>query len=87
MSDSFQQTLVDSEASTFHFGKKPMNKSTAWRPYFCTASTNKNHEKLCVTGRETPASSAASRFDFGNHFACTRGNPGRTCALQRKNAV
>jgi hypothetical protein len=29
--DSLLQTHVDSEASTFHFGKQPMNKSTVWQ--------------------------------------------------------
>jgi hypothetical protein len=29
-SDSFRQSLVDSEAPAFHFGKERMNKSTAW---------------------------------------------------------
>jgi hypothetical protein len=31
---SLLQTHVDSEASTFHFGKQPMNKSTVWQVGF-----------------------------------------------------
>jgi len=29
--DSFRQSRVDTEASTFHFGKERMNKLTVWR--------------------------------------------------------
>jgi hypothetical protein len=44
--DSFRQSRVDSEASTFQIGKEPMNKLTVWRlfsAFYRIAAPNMKH--------------------------------------------
>jgi hypothetical protein len=58
--DSFRQSRVDSEASTFQIGNEPMSKLTVWRLFPASqraAAPNKKHEKQRMKHRPRP------RFD------------------------
>jgi hypothetical protein len=60
--DSFRQSRVDSEASTFQIGKEPMNKLTVWRlfsAFYRIAAPNRKHEKQDMKHPVIPM----SRFD------------------------